>query len=347
MCIRDSGYRVENPSSTDLVSNRARTTLTQANNPVFVDFGSYFYVDTLRGANASFFDTTTYGTIDLHCVTSSNVAVANTSTYNSTVVGSGYIRGLVYDHNTSDSNANTYVYKAYVSDLQMASPSANALSATTNTITLPTYFSSSSNAYLGVNISITNGTDAGDFRTITSYNGTTRVATVNQNWTVTPDTTSVFVLNFDIKDVETVVSAGKSSYPATIYATANINPEGRVNGISTGNTLLENPTVPELIFTVGSPYVATLTSTSYTTQQEWRTVAFTSSGAGYGATLSYEGDYLGVIKHFGTPSSTLSSDLVKQNYQIIVTAIGSGCTLNVGDNVPWTCLLYTSDAADE
>jgi hypothetical protein len=330
------GYRVENPASTDLVSNRARTTATQTNNPVFVDFGSYFYVDTVRGANASFFDTTTYGTIDLHCVTASNVAVANANTYGATVVASGYIRGLVYDHNLSDSNANTYVYKAYVSDLQNASPTANAIAATTNTITLPNYFSSSSNAYTGVNISITTGTDAGDFRTITSYNGTTRVATINQNWTVTPDTTSIFVLNFDIKDVETVISAGKASYPATIYGTANINAEGKVNGLSTGNTILENPTVPELIFTIGSPYVATLTSTSYTTQQEWRSVAFTSSGGGYGATLSYEGDYLNIVRHFGTPGSTLTSDLVKQNYQIIVTAVGSGCTLNVGESVPWT-----------
>lgn len=329
------GYRVENPASTDLVSNRARTTTSQANNPVFVDFGSYFYVDTVRGANASFFDTTTYGTIDLHCVTASNVAVANANTYGATVVASGYIRGLVYDHNTTDSNANTYVYKAYVSDLQNASPSANAIAATTNTITLPSYFSSSSNAYSGVNISITTGTDAGDFRTITSYNGTTRVATVNQNWTVTPDTTSVFVLNFDIKDVETVVSAGKTSYPATVYATANINAEGKVNGLSTGNTILENPTVPELIFTVGSPYVATLTSTTYTTQQEWRSIAFTSSGPGVVATLPYTGDYTGVIRHIGTLGSTLPISLVEQNYTIIVTNKGSS-TLNVGDNVPWT-----------
>jgi len=329
------GYRVENPSSVDLVSNRARTTASQNNNPVVIDFGSYFYVDTVRGANTSFFDTTTYGTIDLHCVTSQNVATASASAYSSTLVATGYIRGLVYDHATNASDANTYVYKAYVSDLQNASPSANAVAATTNTITLPSYFSATSNAYVGVNISITTGTDAGDFRTITSYNGSTKVATVSQNWTTVPDTTSVFALNFDIKDIETIVSANKTSYPATINATAIIDPESKVNGISSGNSVLQNPTVPELIFTVGSPYVSTLSSTAYTTQQEWRNVAFTSSGASVTTTLPYTGDYSNVIRHFGTVNSTLPSSLVQQNYTIIVTNKGTS-SFNVGDNIPWT-----------
>ena len=330
------GYRVESQASVDLISNRARTTESQNNNPVFIDYGSYFYVDTVRGNTGTFFDTTTYGSIDLHCVSSANANTLNANTYNSTLVASGYIRGLVYDHSSSDTNANSYVYKAYVSDLQNASPSANAISATTNTIVLPSYFSSSSNAYDGVGISITKGTDAGEFRTITTYNGSTRTATINQNWTVVPDTSSVFALNFDTKDIESILTVTKTSYPATINGSVRIDPESKVNGVATGDTILENPTLPEMLFTIGSPYVSTLTNTAYTTQQEWRNVAFTSSGGGVAAALAYTGDYSGVVRHFGTPGSTLSNDVKKQNYTIIVTAKGAGCTLNVGENVPWT-----------
>ena len=140
---------------------------------------------------------------DLHCVPVANVNISSATTYTPTVVGSGYIRALVYDHNTSDSSSNTYVYKAYVNDIQLAAPSANAIAATANTITLPSTYSAQNTAYVGVNISITTGTDAGDFRTITSYNGVTKVATVNQNWTVTPDTSSVFALNFAIGNANT------------------------------------------------------------------------------------------------------------------------------------------------
>lgn len=330
------GYRLENLTNIDLVSNRARTQETQNNNPVFVEYGSFFYVDNVNGANASFFDTTTYGTIDLHCVSKANVSVANAATYNATVVATANIRSLIYDTDLSSSSSNTYVYKAYVANMVNSTQSNNAISGTVNTITLPNYFSSTANAYTGVGISIISGTDAGDFRTITEYNGVTKVATVNQNWTAVPDATSVFVLNFETKDIESVLTVGKSSYPATINGYARLNPEGRTGGVITGDAVLQNPTLPELVFTIGNPYVSGLADATFTTQQEWRGVAFTSVGGSVQATLPYTGSYSGVIRHFGAPNSTLSTDLVKQNYQIVVTAKGVGCTLNVGDNVPWT-----------
>jgi hypothetical protein len=330
------GYRLENLSPIEIVSPRSRTTASQNNNPVYINYGSYFYVDSVRGANSTFFDTTTNQQVDLHCVPVANVNVSSSSSYASTVVATGYIRNLSYDHNISDANTASYVYKAYVVDIQNQVLSANVVSAASSTVTLPSTYSSSNNAYLGVNISITTGTDAGDFRTITAYNGATKVATVNQNWTVTPDTSSIFALNFDTKDIETIIAANKTSYPAVINSTANINPEGKVNGLSTGNTLLENPNTPELIFQIGSPYVASLSGTSYTSQQLWRNISFTSTGSGVSAQLSYQGDYLGVIRHFGTLNSTLSSDLVKSNYIIVVTNKGSNSTINVGDIIPWT-----------
>ncbi|NBP16975.1 DUF4815 domain-containing protein, partial [bacterium] len=43
------GYRLENPTNITLTSNRARTTESQNNTPVYIDYGSYFYVDTVRG----------------------------------------------------------------------------------------------------------------------------------------------------------------------------------------------------------------------------------------------------------------------------------------------------------
>jgi len=330
------GYRIQNATNVDLVTNRARTTESQNNTPVFIDYGSYFSVDTVRGgASGTFFDVTTGQAIDLHCVTTANIITTNTATYNSTVVGTGYIRNFVYDYSTGGVDANTYVYKAYVNDIQNAVLSANVTTATANTITFPGTYSQSNTSYVGVNISITKGTSAGDFRTITSYNGVTRVATINQNWTVTPDTTSVYQLNFDIKDVDTVVYADTSSYPATIKGSANISASGRVGGVSTGATFLENPNVPELIYVVGSPYIASISGTSYNTQQLNRGVVFTVTSGAAVATITYTGDYAGVVKHLGTPGGSLSSDVIKQNWMIVVTTKGSS-SLNVGEIVPWT-----------
>lgn len=338
------GYRLENSLDVTLTSDRARSTASQINTPVYIDYGSYFYVDTVRGgASGTFFDVTTAQQIDLHCVAVANVNTTNTATYNATVVGSGYIRNFVYDYSTSDADSNTYVYRAFVNGIQNATQSANAISATTNTITLPGTFSSANDAYTGVSISITNGRDAGDFRTIAAYNGTTRVATVNQNWTVTPDTTSVFQLNFDTKDAETILYADKSSYPATIKGRANMNVTGRSSVVLTysggdvilTNTVLQNPSTPELLFTVGSPYVASLQNSSYSTQQLNRGVVFGVSGGSATATITYSGDYAGIVKHLGAAGSSLSADTIKQNFMIVVTTKGSS-SLNVGEIIPWS-----------
>jgi hypothetical protein len=345
------GYRIENQAPVDLVGYRARTTAAQNNNPTYISYGNYFYVNSVRGANGQFFDTTTYANVDFHCVSVANVSVASSSSYSSTVVATGYMRGLEYDHNSNDSSANSFVYRLYVDSLQANTISANAVSATSNTITFPSYFSAANAAYPGMTITIYNGTNSGDIRTIMAYNGVSKVATINQNWTATPDSSSQFNLNFNIAYANSVVYANKSSFPAQIYSTANIDIESRSNNTSLGATALQNPTAPELIFPVGSPYVANLTNTTYTTQQLWRNIGFTSTGVGstVSAALQYTGDYSGVIRHIGTGGSTLSSSVVKQNYVIVVTAVGGGCTLNVGDNVPWTTtgrtVVLSSDAS--
>jgi len=331
------GYRLENLSPVDLVAPRSRTTASQNNNPVYLNYGSYFYADTLRGANASFFDVTTSQKIDLHCVPTANIGLSSANAYNSTVVATGYIRNLQYDHFTDESNTATYVYKVFVNDLQNQVLTANVVSASSSSVTLPSTYSAANSAYVGVNISITKGTDAGDFRTITAYNGVTKVATVNQNWSVTPDTTSVFALNFDTKDIETIVQVNKSSALGnsvyTIQSTAVINPESKSNGLSTGNTILENPSTPELIFPIGSPYVASLSGTSYLTQQLWRNITFNQSGgSSISATLAYNNT---VIRHIGQTNNNLSADSVKQNFIIVVTNKGTNSTINVGDIIPW------------
>jgi hypothetical protein len=330
------GYRVESQVTTDITSPRSRTEQTQNNTPVYMNFGNYFYVDTVRGANGKFFDTTKYAPIDLHCVSTANILTANALVYNSTVVASGYIRGLDFDYNTNDAEANTYVYKAFVSDLQTAVPSANATGGTANSITLPTYFSRATNAYSGVSITLTKGSSAGDSRTIISYNGTTKIATVNQNWTTTPDATTVFNLNFANKDIESIANTSvKTSYPVQIYATASINNLSRANNASTGDTVIQNPLVPELIFPIGNPYVSTVSDSSFTTQQVWRDVTFNPTT---GKTISYNADGFEAanIVFFGPISSGLNTSFKKEYFTIIVTSVEAGCIFTVGQNVPWT-----------
>lgn len=70
--------------------------------------------------------------------------------------------------------------------------SATAQGGTANTITLDTSSDSLTNYYNEMQIEILSGTGSGQTKTISAYNGTTKVATVDSAWSVTPNNTSVY-----------------------------------------------------------------------------------------------------------------------------------------------------------
>ena len=70
-----------------------------------------------------------------------------------------------------------------------------AQAGTANTITLDAGASATDNEYNGQVIRITGGTGVNQIRQVIDYDGTTKVATVNGDWTTNPDATSVFRLS--------------------------------------------------------------------------------------------------------------------------------------------------------
>lgn len=332
------GYRIENPTPIDVITNRARTIASQNNTPIYTDYGSYFYVNNVVGENGYTFDITTTDAVELHCVGRASISNTTANTYNSTLVGTAYIRGLQYDNDAGSANTKNWIYKMYVNDIQTNSLSGILQSSSSNSsiVILPntTAYSTVNEAYTGMVVQLTDGTNAGESRVITSYNGSSKTATVSPAWSIATDATTKFSLLFDITNIESIVKVDKSSYPATIKSSATISLSGKVNGLTSGDTILENPLTPELIFPIGYPYVSHISGTGYETYKEFRGINFTGSGT-VTATLSLT-DYNSSIKHLGQPSSTLSSDAVKQNYIITVTNKGSNTTMNVGDIIPWT-----------
>jgi hypothetical protein len=146
------GYRIENQSNITLTTPRAQNTATvqAGNNNVFVSYGSYYTVDQSNGT----FDITTMPTIDLHCVSQANVVSTNNNTYSSTLIGTGFIRGLQYLYTTG---TNNYVYQAYVNDITTTSLSSNVNTALTTANTIQFFditgkLSSIANAYYGATL---------------------------------------------------------------------------------------------------------------------------------------------------------------------------------------------------
>jgi len=72
-----------------------------------------------------------------------------------------------------------------------------AQSGTVSQITLAAGASAIDSIYVGQKISIYDGTGSGQTRGISSYNGTTKVCAVARNWTVAPDNTSLYRIEYD------------------------------------------------------------------------------------------------------------------------------------------------------
>jgi hypothetical protein len=329
------GYRLENQSDVTLVNDRARTAAASNTSPTYIDYGNYFYVNSSNGV----FDVTTFPQVDFHTVRTDGVLTTNTTTYNSTLAGTGYMRAMEFSSTSNTSNGAAYIYKAHVFGLQNQTLTANvaATSANSNYITLPhlPQFSTTANAYYNVTVSIDQGTSAGDFRNIVSYvpGSAAKIAFVDRPFTVPPDSTSVFTLRYDVTDYETIIKA-TSGTPWQITANASMDNSSKTSNNPLGDTVLQNSNNPELLFNLGNPYVSYANNTSYTSQQIFRNVSFGASGGNFSTTLTF-GSAPGSVISFPFGNGFLTSDAITQNFQIIVTDPQSSGLVK-GQNLTWT-----------
>ena len=126
-----------------------------------------------------------------------------------------------------------------------------------------------------------------------------------------------------------------SSSGYTVYGRAKIDDTGKFNGLTSGDAIFENPNKPELVFPIGLPYVSGVTDAYYTSFIEIRGVPFGVAGSTLSATVDLT-SYNDKISHIGTAGTTLSTDLVRENFTIIVTNAQSNSKFAAGDIVNWS-----------
>jgi hypothetical protein len=106
----------------------------------------------------------------------------------------GTTRTAVVDRNwkTLPTTASGYVISAWPGREHVNEGLAQA--GTASTITLNTLASDADNAYVGQVVFIRSGTGEDQVRAVTAYDGTTKIATLEYDWDVIPDTTSAYVM---------------------------------------------------------------------------------------------------------------------------------------------------------
>lgn len=253
-----NGFRIENQSDLDISGTRARST-ANSNTSISFDYGNYIYVDSLSSAP----NFNKLPKIDLHCVKRSSI----TSPYNSTLVGTAYLRNL--EHYAGS------VYRAFLTEIETRTITGQVAQATDNPFTIDLsdvegVLSTNATSYIGVAISITGGRSVLDTRIISEYNSTTKVATVSERFTEVLDTSSTYSLKFALKDIESFVVQGTSN---TVYA--NVNTQyGKDRGVETFDARLFATNEPEMIWPLGESFIKNVSGSSYQGTYTFETLQF-------------------------------------------------------------------------
>lgn len=151
---------------------------------------------------------------------------------------------------------------------------------TANTITLNALASSSDSVYVGQIVFIRGGAGQDQMGLVVDYNGTTKVATTQNNWKVVPDTSSSYVMYpFQIHDISTLALEASLFDPAT---TPVIIDDTTITGDQVG-TMPENWTTADSAGHQGAASGLTAADINTNLTANHGAGAWTSGGLGSGA----------------------------------------------------------------
>jgi hypothetical protein len=329
-----SGYIVENQSTFSFGCDKARSNNSILQQELFMNYGNYLFIDNLKGG----FDTDQFQNVDIHVVKTANTS--NVLAYNSTLAATARVSGLKLEFAANTANSLSYVYQSYIVDIQQNNIQFTANGTTANTITLPRYYSSTANAYYGVEVRIDSGEQAiGETNKIISYNGSTKVATLEKSFTRDPEDNCLVSLVFDTADFESLYSGFTANSRALIHSSS------KVNGLDSGDVYFENVGDDELIYNFGQSFITPL-SIKNTTYYSWMKFANVSVGTPFfvpnpdvaifdleDETLTdanAQDNFICVIKDKGA-SSFANGDIVRltsANTTITISASSTTATIN-------------------
>ena len=200
------GYEFETIGPTTITFDKPRLGDSVTAKKVSADYGYFVYANNNYGT----FPINSLQTVDLHCVANSLINTTSTATITNTKIGTARVKSVEFDGAANTSNAQTFVYRTYLFDVDIGSLTGNVLTSNSTTITIGDigsgqYYSTVNNAYTGAKVRISAGPGSGEApKFITNYNGATGVITLSSPFSATPNTTSIWSIDFEFNDVDSL-----------------------------------------------------------------------------------------------------------------------------------------------
>lgn len=303
------GYESERQVETKIELPRARETKSKTNYAINLNYGNYVIVEDLQGI----FNTAGVGTVDMHCVAQSAISYANTTTYDSTKIGTIRVRDLEFY--SGEANVAERKYEFYFFDPKFKTLTGGARGLANNIYEIELQANNTSridDAYTGAFIKINTGIGSGDLREIASYNGANKRATVYNPFTANITAGSSYTISYDITDVDSFSQTINFTSGATVNATATIAGLSKDTGVLTGNTVVSEPNRQLGFFRYPEEYIASgITNESYVYRRVFNGIQFID-GLSSVLTASTDEDFVGA-----TGANTAAT--VLDNFLVIVS----------------------------
>jgi len=308
-----NGYEYETIADTRLTVPKARVKAnTVENYDLNMNYGNYVIVDNVAGT----FDGTTMELVDMHCVPGHLIDFSGSTVYSKTKIGTA----RVVDMNFYGGDANTILRKheLYLTDTRFTSLSSNlASSASLSQVTFQSgQVSPQHHAYVNNTIRLISGPGAGYVGLITSYNGTSRIATVNPPFQTQPTNATNYRIEFAFQDVESFTKHTSYTSGATSNSNCNItllNKRYRFGqeGIDYGApVIISEPSLNKLIFPYPNEFIANnIVTDSYLYRRKYSGVQFTD-GVSAAITAGATEDFEGATASSGIASTVMDNFLI-------------------------------------
>ena len=316
------GYEYETISPSVITVAKPRTTEAVTNKNESADYGNFIYTTGHFGT----FPINHLSTIDLHCVPNASINLTSTASISNTKIGTARVKSFSFDSASNTSNSATYSYKTFLFDVDVDSltgtvNSANIGNVTIGNTTAGQIFSSVTDAYRGAKLRIISGPGSAESpKFITAFDATNQVITLDTNYITTPNNTSVWSIDFEFHDVESLATFSST----TRINSADIDTRSKDLASTFDDTYLTDVSFEPIIFNLGQQYItpSTIADFSYSYRRLYEAQTFVASDSpalsvGSGETLT-------------TASSTTAK---QQSYQVVVTDAGSSPYAN-GSTVP-------------
>jgi len=319
------GFEYEFLGTQKINVSKARTTNTSTDYDLSIEYGNYLYANNIAGSANGLFNIAKLDVLELHCVPRANVNTTGTVGYNTSYMGTARVRNFRRDSATE--------YLVYLTDIQLQSNTvtAAATAVNANSIVFPATYSTLDNAYANVAVRVISGgasnVSAGDVRKIVRYDGTTKTAFTDLNFTSLIGSGNTVSLVYSAKDVDSLVEAISLKTALNVAMDVSNSSKDITNA-----TIIADSNRDSLLFMLPESQVAngTITNADFRSMKFFESKSFTSNGQ-LALTLAGNETY-----DYGSDGSFLSGTSANANIIVMVKALGTASNVAVGDIINLT-----------